>query len=79
MEKAQVLMDSLSNLARLINPCGLPSVDSGLFPTVRQKYFLLIYVDIDRTTSMTHAEEHIIIYEQALGYLRLRFGSLQDV
>ena len=29
-------------VARLIYPCVFPSVDSGLFPTARQKYFLLI-------------------------------------
>ena len=60
-------------VARLINPCVLPSVDSGLFPTVTQNYFLLIYVDIDRSTSMTHAEEHIIIYEH-VSWLTCVFG-----
>ena len=29
-------------VARLIYPCVFPSVDSGLFPIARQKYFLLI-------------------------------------
>ena len=48
-------------VARLIYPCALPCLDSGPFSSVTQNYFLLIYVDIDRTTSMTHTEEHIII------------------
>ena len=49
-------------VARLMYTCAPPYVDSGLFSSVLQNYFLLIYVDIDRTTSMTHTEEHIIIY-----------------